>query len=253
MAQPPIKTTAEDINALTGYLRNQVGWVEIAKVKKAIPAQYLDNRKLEAMRYLGLLERDAGNIKLTAAGRRYAEATSDDERATALRDQLRSVPLYDQTLQWMHYNKKTSPTKTDVANYWHDNHAEAIGDAKGAALTDAAIFFLRTASLAGIGQFVAAGGGRDTHIKVNGSALASYVTNTQAAMAPGSPTAAAPATAPAAAPAGAPAAPTVSVGAGLHVNIEIHIAADAEPSTIEEIFRNMRRYILGEGGDGEGK
>jgi hypothetical protein len=45
----------------------------------------------------------------------------------------------------------------------------------------------------------------------------------------------------------APAA--VSVGAGIHINIEIHIAADASSETIEEIFRNMRRYILV--GDGQ--
>jgi len=42
----------------------------------------------------------------------------------------------------------------------------------------------------------------------------------------------------------APPAPVVSVGAGIHINIEIHIAADASSETIEEIFRNMRRYVL---------
>lgn len=36
----------------------------------------------------------------------------------------------------------------------------------------------------------------------------------------------------------------VSIGPGVHVNIEIHIAADASSETIEEIFRNMRRYVL---------
>jgi hypothetical protein len=36
----------------------------------------------------------------------------------------------------------------------------------------------------------------------------------------------------------------LSVGPGVHINIEIHIAADAGASTIEEIFKNMRRYVL---------
>jgi hypothetical protein len=44
----------------------------------------------------------------------------------------------------------------------------------------------------------------------------------------------------------APAA--VAVVPGVHINIEIHIAADASSQTIEEIFRNMRRYVLA--GDG---
>lgn len=45
-----------------------------------------------------------------------------------------------------------------------------------------------------------------------------------------------------------PAKPTVTVGAGVHVNIEIHIAADATSETIEDIFRNMRRYVLSDDG-----
>jgi hypothetical protein len=28
------------------------------------------------------------------------------------------------------------------------------------------------------------------------------------------------------------------------VNIEIHIAADAKAATVEEIFKNMRKYVL---------
>lgn len=40
------------------------------------------------------------------------------------------------------------------------------------------------------------------------------------------------------------AAPIVSVGPGININIEIHIGADASAETIEEIFRNMRRYVL---------
>jgi hypothetical protein len=46
-----------------------------------------------------------------------------------------------------------------------------------------------------------------------------------------------------AAPAPASAA-SVSVAPGVNINVEIHIAADASAQTIEEIFRNMRRYIL---------
>lgn len=41
----------------------------------------------------------------------------------------------------------------------------------------------------------------------------------------------------------------VSVGPGIHINIEIHIAADASSETVEEIFKNMRRYVLS--GDGQ--
>jgi len=45
----------------------------------------------------------------------------------------------------------------------------------------------------------------------------------------------------------ATAVPAVSVGQGVHINIEIHIAADASSDTIEDIFKNMRRYVLSDG------
>ncbi len=46
----------------------------------------------------------------------------------------------------------------------------------------------------------------------------------------------------------APATPvSVAVGPGIHINIEIHIAADATSETVEEIFKNMRRYVLNNG------
>ncbi|WIE62708.1 hypothetical protein DEI97_006085 [Curtobacterium sp. MCLR17_032] len=40
------------------------------------------------------------------------------------------------------------------------------------------------------------------------------------------------------------ASPTVTLSPGVHINIEIHIAADATSTTVEDIFKNMRRYVL---------
>lgn len=42
--------------------------------------------------------------------------------------------------------------------------------------------------------------------------------------------------------------PALVVSPGIHINVEIHIAADASAETVEEIFKNMRRYVLS--GDG---
>ncbi len=52
-------------------------------------------------------------------------------------------------------------------------------------------------------------------------------------------------------PVHAPAPVVTAVGPGVHVNIEIHIAADASSETIEEIFKNMRRYVLSDAHDSD--
>lgn len=53
-------------------------------------------------------------------------------------------------------------------------------------------------------------------------------------------------------PASAPAPVSVSLAPGININIEIHIGADASSETIEEIFKNMRRYVISgeQAGDG---
>ena len=63
------------------------------------------------------------------------------------------------------------------------------------------------------------------------------------------------ATAPVARGFAVPATPpvAVSVGPGIHINIEIHIAADASSETVEEIFKNMRRYVLSDGKADDGQ
>jgi hypothetical protein len=149
--QPPIKTTLDDINALGAYLRNKVGWSDTDDVKKRIPPKHADNRKIEAMRYIGLLERDGSNIKLSDAGRKYASATDDTVKATIMRERLREIPLYDATLEWIFHNSLEIATKTDIANHWHDNLSEESAQITGAALTDAAVFFGRIVGAAGLG------------------------------------------------------------------------------------------------------
>jgi hypothetical protein len=48
-------------------------------------------------------------------------------------------------------------------------------------------------------------------------------------------------------PAPAP-APAFSMSPAVNINLEIHIAADAKAATIEEIFKNMRKYVLDRSG-----
>ena len=45
---------------------------------------------------------------------------------------------------------------------------------------------------------------------------------------------------------------SVSSSPSVHVNVEIHIAADATADTVREIFRNMARYVLDKQVDDDG-
>lgn len=235
-----MKTTEVDLEKVSQYLKNQIGWVQLDQIGKAIPAKHVNGMKVDAMKHIGLIERDGGNVKLTTDGREYAGGDAA-KRAEIMRRRLRTVPLFHATLEWMHWQNKTLVTKTDVAIYWHDNHPAEIGGAQGDALTDPAVFFMRMVGVAGLGKFVAAGAGRETHLKVDEDALTEYATGEPPPLdEPGAP--AAPPVPPPSSP--APSASQLTVAGGLNVNVEIHIAADAKAATIEEIFKNMRKYLI---------
>jgi hypothetical protein len=247
----PQKTTAEDIAVLAEYLKNQAAWVPLSRVRAAVDPKHAAGLKIEAMRFIGLLERDSDNVKLTEAGRDFARASAD-ARAPIVAARLHAIPLYSATVEWMHYRKQTQPTKIDIANYWHDQHSDKTGGVVGDALTDGAVFFLRVAELAGLGRFVAAGAGRDTHLKANEETLAAFVTGQRVEQPPaggdghkaggtGQTTALVPTTGPAGTTTGASKA---NVSTDVNINVQIHIAADAKPEVIRDIFKNMRRYVL---------
>jgi hypothetical protein len=249
------KDNYQDFDALGRYLKTQVGWVSVEKIKSTIDPKHADVRKLEAAKYIGFLERDGSNVRLTDLGRKYA--TSDDEtvRQEAMLAMLQSVELYADTVHWMHFSKKIEPTKTDVGNYWHDLQSDKIEGAKGSGLTDGVIFFLRLAGAAGLGHFVNAGTGRpQSFLRGDAAAIERAATTPIASGGQGTPadqtpTAAASGTQsnnPPSSPATPPPPPSVNVqtSPAVHVNIEIHIAADATAATVEEIFKNMRKYVL---------
>ncbi len=255
---PPIKTTIEDIDALFAYLKGQIGWVPLDKVRKTIDSKYADNRKLEACRFLGLLERDGTNVKLSDQGRLYADG-DPVVQVSVMQGAVRSVPLYFQTLEWIHHGKRAEPTRTEVGNYWHDKHQDLLDGAKNAGLTDAVIFFFRVAGAAGLGKFISAGNNRPTALlRADLEAVATFVTGAAPAaclvplvdprldlVVPPAPTVTLPAVV--TPPTTLPPAVILKTSPAIHINLEIHIAADATPDTVEEIFKNMRKYVLDDG------
>lgn len=252
----PIKTTIEDIDALGAFLKGQVGWVPLDRVKKTIDGKLSDARKLEAQKRIGLLERDGTNLKLSDRGRSYATTEDPQEKQRLMGEALREVPLYFETIEWIHHSSVSDPSKTVVGNYWHDKHQDQLEGAQGSALTDAVIFFLRLAEAAGLGKFTRGSKARpDSYLKTDSAAVASFVSaKTEIDVMPASARDAVEAqqshhggshsVVPLPGASGATQGVSFQTSPAVHVNLEIHIAADATAETVAEIFKNMRKYVL---------
>jgi hypothetical protein len=251
----PIKTTVEDIQKLLAYLGKQIGWVEPAKIEKALGP--VDDRKVGAMVEFGLILRDGGNLRTTPRGQQF----SSDQQA-GLREVLSSVELYRATLEWVHYGKRTEATTSEIGQYWEASHKDTLGGLSGSTLASGAVTFGRIVAGAGLGTFLLGRSGKETRVTFDLArvdALINGGTAAEVSRAEGGEDS--PSDVPVARPVDAPTnvpalpsvqtlpvpTPTVSVSTSpsVHVNVEIHIAADATADTVREIFKNMARYVLG--------
>jgi len=243
----PTQTTAEHIDKILNLLGSKPGWVDSTTIKTNLGAAG-DSRKLNALHYVGVIERDGTNAKLSEAGREIARA-SDQKREDLFAARLGETPIYFNTLDWIYWQEMEGPTKVDVASHWIDTKAEGTEGAADGLISDGAICFFRMAEYGGLGKFINAGKGREARFDVDRARLGSLVAGAQDdEKSDGSQ----PADHPTAAALGEQSAPQatqpghqrVTLEPGVRVNIEIHIAADATPDTIEEIFKNMRAYVL---------
>jgi hypothetical protein len=246
----PIKTTEEDLGVLADYLDKKVRFVPLAQLRTTVKAPHGDNRKIEAMRFIGLLERKDDDVKLTDDGHAFARTTGQ-RREEIVAARLKSIPLFEQTLEWMHFQKQHEPTKTQVAQFWSDKHGDKVDGAAGAALTDAVVFFMRLFGISGLGKFVAAGTGRDTHIEVDVARLGAFVTGATPAIMDSTDGKSSRGREQETPRHDSPperrlvADGDADVSSVVNINIEVHVPGEAKPETVREIFRNMRKYVLG--------
>ncbi|MDQ7877298.1 hypothetical protein Q9R08_04840 [Microbacterium sp. QXD-8] len=269
----PMKTIVDDLDKLTAYLRPSFGWVSLAKVKSNLE-KVSDNRKIEAARWLGLISRDGQNVEITDAGRKYASAQDFTEKSKVMLSLMAQAPLYAQTLEWMYFTNKSDPTKTDVGDQWYRHYSDLLEGAQGAALGDGVIVFMRVAEAAGLGKFITAGKNRpETYFKGERAAIENFYNTYLVGKKheddedsseddaeyedQGNSGESAAQTAPANIRNGNAGGRqggttgtqqvTLQTSPAIHINLEIHIAADATAETVAEIFKNMRKYVLNDG------
>lgn len=245
----PIKTSVEDIEKILGYLAKQIGFTAITKAESTLGS--LDSRKLGSMVEFGLVARDGANIKITDRGSKFASG----DQAGALKETVSGVALYHATLEWVHYGSRSELTATEIGQYWEAKHSATIGGVKGDTLKNGAVCFGRIIQGAGLGSLTIGRGGNETRVAFDLPTVNSVLhatpaeTTTPERDESAEPSAAAPASgsedsAPVAETAPQIRSVAVSASPSVHVNVEIHIAADAQADTVREIFKNMARYVL---------
>jgi len=116
----PSRTTVEDIQILCNYFAKKPTGASIADAKSAVGKKTVAPRKINALKYWGLLE-DTSDGKLKATDDCRLIAKDDGRgRKAALAKILRSFPPYLAIIERVVHRKEISLTTSDIGAHWHD-------------------------------------------------------------------------------------------------------------------------------------
>lgn len=168
----PIFTTAEDIDAIVGYLKTKPTGATI-KEAKAVLQQTVDPRKITALTFWGIVSKDGDRIKLATRGWDLARKTKSKEEV--LKEILDSAVPYRSALEWIYHQKFESITNSDIAAHWHEHHSDTIGSDNENTIKDQAVCFFRIAEAAGLGKMIVGRSGSPTRLEIEREKLLNYV------------------------------------------------------------------------------
>lgn len=169
----PIKITIENVEALTLYLSKKPTGATLREARTVLDAKHVDARKISALKAWNLLAEEGDRMRLTSAGRTYANGTEVQKHAVLVQS-ISSCPPYIAIVERAAHRGDESCTSTDVAAHWHE-HFRAEAGQQDSTLNLQAIAFFNIAQGAGLGTLTVGRRGSSTRIDWDKSALQGFV------------------------------------------------------------------------------
>ncbi|WP_417494012.1 TIR domain-containing protein [Maricaulis sp.] len=159
----PIRTTIEDVETVCRYLATKPTGATIAEAKSVLDPKTLDARKLNALRYWGLIEDNGDKYKLTQRGRDCVREKSA-HLAQALRQAVQGIRPYRAIVERAVHRGESTLTATEVAAHWHE-HFKSDASESDKILNDQAICFFHIAQAADLGALIVGRKGNPTRFE----------------------------------------------------------------------------------------
>ncbi len=159
----PIRTTLDDIQTVCKYLASKPTGATVPEAKKVIDPQYLDGRKMMALKRWGLIEiEDGQRLRVTEEGRRLAK-DYDKNLPSVLRRVIGVIPPYHAIIERAAHRGEESLSATDVGAIWHEHFPEETSENEKI-LNDQAVCFFQIVDGAGLGKLVIGRKGSPTRV-----------------------------------------------------------------------------------------
>lgn len=159
----PIRTTIKDIEVFCRYLATKPTGATISEAKAVLDSKVLDNRKISAFRFWGLIEGNGEKMRLTDAGQRLAK-DKFAKRAEVLKKVVAQIQPYAAIVERVVSRGESIITATEVGSHWHQHFPDLVSD-KDKTLNDQAVCFFQLAESADLGKLTI--GRRDQPTRFN--------------------------------------------------------------------------------------
>jgi predicted nucleotide-binding protein len=168
----PIRTTMQDVIAITGYLSTKAMGATMAEAKAVVEDGVLDGRKVSAYKFWGLLEEADGRMKLTERGR-TAGRNKGANVSEAMLAVVKNTPAYAAIVERaIHRNERTF-TAVEVATHWHD-HFRNVASSNEKVLNDQGVCFFQISQGAGLGTLTIGRKGAPTRFEFSDEGLEKF-------------------------------------------------------------------------------
>lgn len=169
----PIRTTLDDIQAVCAYLATKPIGATLAEAKVVVDKKRLDGRKINALKFWGLIEDDENKMKLTNLGRKCVK-DSCAHRSEVLRKVVRQVPPYLGIVERAAHRHEETISATDVAAHWHEHFRSDVSDSEKT-LNDQAVCFFQIAQGADLGTITIGRKGMPTRFDFDADSAQAFV------------------------------------------------------------------------------
>ncbi len=169
----PIRTTVEDIITLCTYLAAKPIGATVAEAKAVIDPGVLDGRKINGMKFWGLIDDVEGKMKLSELGRALVKDRATN-KADILRKVIRAVPPYRAIIERAFYRKESVIAASEAAAHWHNNFKSEVSENEKI-LNDQAVCFFQVAQGADLGQLTIGRHSQPTRFEFHEANLAAFI------------------------------------------------------------------------------
>ena len=169
----PIRTTLDDLDAVCSYLVTKPTGATTAEAKAVVDKKHLDGRKLNALKFWGLVEDDGNKMKITARGRQLVK-DSGSSRSKVLGEVVRQVAPYAAVIERVAHRREEAIDATAVAAHWYEHFKSDVSDSDKI-LNDQAVCFFQIAQGADLGTLTIGRKGRPTRFEFDTDVTQAFV------------------------------------------------------------------------------